>query len=105
MTPQQQPQLDPNQVRDQVISVINEAGMPPYILVELGQLAEDAINDKSKKAYKKYVDYMVERGMETREDLKKPDYQFMAMMVAMGKVAAQMPESRPVPGPVAPQGL
>jgi hypothetical protein len=97
---QQQMTSDPEVIKQQVIQVIQQTGMPLDVLIELGQLAEAALNDPSGAAYKKYVDYMVSRGMERAEDMKKPDFQMMGMLIAMGKVAEEMGPQ----GPVVPQG-
>jgi hypothetical protein len=51
-------------------------------------LAEAALTDKKK--YPEFVKYMVSKRLETAEDLKKPDFQMMATMVVLGKVAEQM---------------
>jgi hypothetical protein len=40
-----------------------------------------------------FVKFMVERGLETEEDLKKPDPQMLAMLATIGKVAETMPDS------------
>jgi hypothetical protein len=69
----------------QITDMINQSGMPPEMFVEIGALAEAAIRDPKK--YAAFVDYMVEKRLESREDLKKPDYQLMASMVVIGEVA------------------
>lgn len=79
--------LDPQYVTEQVNQVISESGLPPDFLVQAGELAEAAIMDRSGRAYKQFVKFMVERGLETEKSLKKPDYQMLGMLVAMGKVA------------------
>ena len=89
----QQQQLVKNPVtRDQATAeaeqAIRASGMPVEMFVEIGRLAEAAIMDKKK--YPEFVKYMVEKRLETAEDLKKPDFQMMSTMVVLGKVAEQM---------------
>lgn len=79
-----------DQATQQITEVINNSGMPPQMFVEIGQLAEQAIQDP--KQYKNFVDYMVTKKLETAEDLKKPDYQMLASMVVIGKVAETLSE-------------
>ena len=88
-----QQQLVENPVtRDQATAeaekVIQASGMPVEMFVEIGRLAEAALTDKKK--YPEFVKYMVSKRLETAEDLKKPDFQMMATMVVLGKVAEQM---------------
>lgn len=88
-----QQQLVKNPVtRDQATAeaeaVIKSSGMPVEMFVEIGRLAEAALTDKKK--YPEFVKYMVSKRLETAEDLKKPDFQMMASMVVLGKVAEQM---------------
>ena len=88
-----QQQLVENPVtRDQATAeaeqAIRASGMPVEMFVEIGRLAEAALTDKKK--YPEFVKYMVSKRLETAEDLKKPDFQMMATMVVLGKVAEQM---------------
>lgn len=88
-----QQQLVKNPVtRDQATAeaekAIRASGMPVEMFVEIGRLCEAAIRDKKK--YPAFVKYMVDKRLETAEDLKKPDFQTMATMVVLGKVAEQM---------------
>lgn len=82
---------------DKITQVINQSGMPPSMLAKIGKLAEQAIKDK--KDYKKFVDFMVKNKLETNETLKKPDYQMLASMVVIGKVAETMPDKQAVGAP------
>jgi hypothetical protein len=107
-----------DQVTQQVTEMIQQSGIPPKMFVKIGQLAEAAINDKKK--YKNFIDFMVKEKLETAESLKKPDFQMLASMVVIGKVAETLPDkmdellpkgsvsSEPVEqvsGPVAPTNL
>ena len=90
----------------QIVDVIEQSGIQPQKFVEIGQLAEDAINDKKK--YSKFVDYMVREKMEDAKDLKKPDYQMLASLAVIGRVARDLPpqpefDNPQVQQPVAPQ--
>jgi hypothetical protein len=40
-----------------------------------------------------FVKFMVQRGLDTEENLKKPDPQMLAMLATIGKVAETMPDS------------
>lgn len=77
----------------QITDVVNNSGMPPQMFAEMGQLAEKAIHNKKK--YKDFVDYMVKHKLEKAEDLKKPDYQMLASLVVIGKVASTMGAGEP----------
>lgn len=103
----------------QITEVIKNSGMPVEMFVEIGNLAQQAIEQP--KTYQKFVDYMVQKKLETPEDLKKPDYQMLASLVVIGKVAETLPKegmqpteqtqqiqqeiTEPVSGPVKPEGL
>ena len=98
----------------EITNMIQQSGIPVEMFVEIGKLAQDAIDDKKK--YPKFVDYMVSKRLETAESLKKPDVQMLASMVVIGKVAETMPKTKPanqqamasipsVSGPVAPTDL
>lgn len=78
---------------ERITQVINQSGMPPQMFAEMGQLAEAAIYDK--KQYQRFVDYMVKHRLEKAEDLKKPDYQMLASLVVIGKVAETMGAGEP----------
>lgn len=97
------------QTVQQVTEMIQQSGIPPQMFVKIGTLAEQAIENK--KDYKKFVDYMVKEQLETAEDLKKPDYQMLASLVVIGRVARELPpgpefEKPQVEQPVAPtQGM
>lgn len=85
------------QATEKITEIINQSGMPPSMLAKIGNLAEQAIHDKSK--YKDFVDFMVKNKLEKAEDLKKPDYQMLASMVVIGKVAETMPDKEAVGAP------
>lgn len=76
---------------EKITQVINQSGMPPSMLAQIGQLAENAIHNP--KDYKKFVDFMVSKHLEKAENLKKPDYQMLASMAVIGKVASTMPDN------------
>jgi hypothetical protein len=91
-----QQQLVQNPVtRDQATAeaeaAIRASGMPVEMFIEIGRLCEAALQDKKK--YPAFVKYMVDKRLETAESLKKPDFQTMASMVVLGKVAEQMAAS------------
>lgn len=79
------------QATEQITQVIEKSGIPPKMLAQIGKLAEAAINDK--KQYSKFVDFMVKNKLETSESLKKPDFQMLASMAVIGKVAETLPEN------------
>jgi hypothetical protein len=70
---------------EHINQIIQETGMPPAILVKMGKLAENAI--RNPKEYDKFVDFMANNKAEKREAMKKPDYQMLASLVMVGKVA------------------
>jgi hypothetical protein len=84
---------------EQIVNMIKETGVPAWAYVEIGKQAEMAIHDKSK--YPMFVKFMVDRGLETEEDLKEPNLPMLAMLVTIGKVAETLPNSTM---PTQPQG-
>ena len=86
-----------DQATQQITQLINQSGMPPKMFVKIGKLCEDAINDPKK--YKNLVNFMVKEKLETAESMKKPDYQMLASMVVIGKVAQSLPDTQAVGAP------
>ena len=84
---------------EQITQLITESGVPAWAYAEVGRQAEMALMDKSK--YPMFVKFMVDRGLDTEENLKKPDPQMLAMLATIGKVAETMPDSAM---PTQPQG-
>ena len=76
---------------EQITQMIEESGVPAWAYAEVGRQAEMALMDKSK--YPMFVKFMVQRGLDTEENLKKPDPQMLAMLATIGKVAETMPDS------------
>jgi hypothetical protein len=76
---------------EQITQMIQESGVPAWAYAEVGRQAEMALMDKSK--YPMFVKFMVQRGLDTEENLKKPDPQMLAMLVTIGKVAETLPDS------------
>ena len=70
---------------EQITSMINQSGIPPVMFVQIGRLAEIAIRDP--KRYHEFANFMVKHKLETPESVKKPDYQMLASMAVIGKVA------------------
>ena len=98
------------EVTQQVTQMIESSGIPPKMFAKIGKLCETAIHNPKK--YKDLVDFMVKEKLETRESMKKPDYQMLASMVVIGKVAETLPDKMDeilpkgsVSGPVTPEGL
>jgi len=83
----------------QIVEMIEQSGVPAWAFAEVGRQAEMALMDKSK--YPMFVKFMVERGLDTEENLKKPDPQMLAMLATIGKVAQTLPDSAM---PTQPQG-
>ena len=94
-----------DQATEQITKIINDSGMPVHMFVEIGKLAEQSIENPKK--YKDFVNYMVSKKLEKAETMKKPDYQMLASLVVIGKVAQTLPDNTAkIPGPVSPtQGL
>ncbi len=84
---------------EKITDMIAESGVPAWAYAEVGRQAEMALMDKSK--YPMFVKFMVDRGLDTEENLKKPDPQMLAMLVTIGKVAETLPDSEM---PTPPQG-
>jgi hypothetical protein len=75
----------------QIVQMIEQSGVPAWAYAEVGRQAEMALMDKSK--YPMFVKFMVKRGLDTEENLKKPDPQMLAMLATIGKVAETLPDS------------
>jgi len=75
----------------QIVQMIEQSGVPAWAYAEVGRQAEMALMDKSK--YPMFVKFMVDRGLDTEENLKKPDPQMLAMLATIGKVAETLPDS------------
>ena len=80
-----------------ITQMIQQSGIPPKMFVKIGSLCEQAINDPKK--YKNLVNFMVKEKLETAESMKKPDYQMLASMVVIGKVAQSLPDTQAVGAP------
>lgn len=73
----------------QLQGLITRSKIDPQIFVQLGQLAEAAIQDPSQ--YPAFVEFIIQSGLEKDDsDLKEMDYQVLASFVVMGKVAASL---------------
>lgn len=73
----------------QLQGLITRSKIDPQIFVQLGELAQAAINDPSQ--YPAFVDFIIQSGLEKDDsDLKQMDYQVLASFVVMGKVAQTM---------------
>jgi hypothetical protein len=73
----------------QLQGLITRSGIDPKVFVQLGQLAEAAIQDPSQ--YPAFVQFIIQSGLEKDDsELKKMDYQVLASFVVMGKVAASL---------------
>jgi hypothetical protein len=91
MNRQQQAMANPvtqDQATAEARQAIEASGMPPEMFAEMGQLAQAAIQDKKK--YPEFVKYMIDKRLETAESMKKPDFQMMATLAVLGKVAEDM---------------
>lgn len=73
----------------QLQTLITRSKIDPQVFMQLGQLAEAAIQDSSQ--YPALVQFIIESGLEKDDsDLKQMDYQVLASFVVMGKVAQMM---------------
>jgi len=73
----------------QLQTLITRSKIDPQVFMQLGQLAEAAIQDASQ--YPAFVQFIIESGLEKDDsDLKEMDYQVLASFVVMGKVAETM---------------
>ena len=86
-----------DQATQKITQMIQQSGMPPKLFVRIGKLSEIALHDKKK--YKDLVDFMVEKKLETRDSMKKPDFQLLASMVVIGKVAETLPDVEAIGAP------
>jgi hypothetical protein len=73
----------------QIQGLITRSKIDPQVFVQLGQLAEAAIQDKNQ--YPAFVKFIIDSGLEKDDsDLKEMDYQVLASFAVMGKVAQGM---------------
>lgn len=81
--------IDPNNIIQYVQRAIQETGGTPETYIQLGQLAEQVLKDKS--LYPKFVDETVNAGVADKEEFSpQMDYQALVAMIAMGRVCQKM---------------
>ena len=81
--------MDNEQVKQMVYEAINESGVSPEQLVTIGQMAEQAISNKT--MYPMVVDALIRAGLADSSDVsQKVDYQMLGIMAMLGKAASQM---------------
>ena len=77
------------QVKQMVFDAINQTGVPPETIISIGQIAEQAINNKA--LYPMVKDAAVRSGLAVSEDFTESvDYQLLATLSMLGKAAEQI---------------
>ena len=88
----QQTDIDAKAVKEQVLSAINEFKVNPMTLINLGQMAEQAIGNKA--LYPMVQDAAISNGLADKEDFKPGiDYQMLAVFATVARMTKQMLES------------
>ena len=81
--------IDQNNIIRYVQKAIQESGGSPETYVQLGQLAEQVLQDKN--LYPQFVDQIVSSGIADKNELSpKMDLQAIVAMIAMGRVCQKM---------------
>lgn len=82
-------QMNPEQVKQYVMGVVQQSGVSPEVFVELGKMAEQVIKDKS--LYPQFVNQAISSGIASPDDFSQNvDYSAIASMVAIGRVCQSM---------------
>lgn len=88
----QQSEPDIDSVKEQVLTAINEFNINPMVLINLGQMAEQAIGNKA--LYPMVQDAAISNGLADKEDFKPGiDYQMLAVFATVARIAKQMIQS------------
>ena len=86
IAPQQTPGQFTNQVKEEIKKLLKTAGMPPQILIQLGNMAVAAIKDQA--MYPVVVDATVKAGLlQPDQVVEGIDYKLLASLATAGKVA------------------
>ena len=76
-----------------VMQTVQESGIPPQVYVQLGEMAEAVLKDKS--LYPQFADQMIRIGVADPDDFtNKIDYQILISIIAMGRVCREMGQPR-----------
>ena len=77
------------QVKQMVFDAINQTGVAPETIIAVGQIAEQAINNKA--LYPMVKDAALRAGLAEKEDFgENIDYQILGTLAMLGKAASQM---------------
>lgn len=86
VAPQQSTQQFTYQVKEEIKKLLKTAGMPPQILIQLGNMAVSAIKDKA--LYPVVVDATVKSGLlQPNQVVEGIDYKLLASLATAGKIA------------------
>ena len=81
--------IDPSTMVSYVQKYIQKSGVNPEVYAQLGQLAEQVLQDKN--LYPELVDGMINAGIARPDQFDdRVDYQTIITMIAMGRVSQQM---------------
>lgn len=76
-----------------VMKAVVDSGIPPEIYVQIGQLAEDVLRNRS--LYPQFANEMIKLGLADRENFSNQvDYQILIPIIAMGQVCKEMVQPR-----------
>lgn len=77
------------QVKQMMFDAINQTGVPPETIIAVGQIAEQAINNKA--LYPMVKDAALRAGLAEQGDFTDNiDYQILGTLAMVGKAAEQM---------------
>ena len=81
--------FDSDSVMRYVQNLVQKSGVNPDAFVQLGQLAEQALQNKS--VYPQFANEVISMGMAGEEEmLGQMNYQMLMAMIAMGRVSQKM---------------
>ena len=80
---------DVEQIKRDLINSINDQGIDPNILIQLGDMAEAVLKDKS--LYPEFVQAVIDSGLaEDDEFTNEIDYQIIGFFVATREIVKEM---------------
>lgn len=80
------------ETKQMVRQAMQEEGVSPQTLIQIGDLAKRVLEDKS--LYPQFLQAVIENGLADEEDMDEEiDYEVIGVMVALGEMVKQMIES------------
>ena len=82
-------QMNPQQAKQFALQTVRQTGIPPDAFVQLGQVAEQVLQDSS--LYPEFASAMVSNGLMTPEEIGQGyNYQLITSLIALGRVCQEI---------------